>query len=148
MSCVIVESEPKTWSPEEMELVQGRPFTTRPVHLGCDAHDMDFDNREVWSTDFHAMIAKPPGRWEQEHATPCEPTHYLMCGSRYFGDDLCGLECSRFGDYLCDFPTPGRKRKTCSMPLCGSCRVERGEFDYCPQHDEAMQRDVVASKKA
>lgn len=47
----------------------------------------------------------------------------------------CSICESRLAAYVCDFPTPSRKTRTCDKPLCDQCRVSpEPDIDYCPTH--------------
>ena len=49
--------------------------------------------------------------------------------------------CSRYADFLCDFPLTGKKvGQTCSAPMCARCATwvvgTKGEDQrYCPPHE-------------
>lgn len=42
--------------------------------------------------------------------------------------------CSAPGRYLCDHPTPGGRRSTCSRAMCARHRAARGALDLCVEH--------------
>jgi len=48
--------------------------------------------------------------------------------------------CGAPASWLCDWPT--EKAKSCSRPLCESCRHRAGPLDYCGQHK--AERDARA----
>lgn len=145
MACAIVHSAPRIYSVEELEELFGSPGRwPQQLHLNCAAHDRDYGLPDRYSAGFRRRIVKSQEEVKAELAQDCVPLldGLFVCGGRSLADDLCGLACGMFADYLCDFPTPNRKRvKTCSMPLCSTHRVEQGDgLDYCPQHDLAMRQ--------
>lgn len=42
--------------------------------------------------------------------------------------------CRRSGAFLCDHPTPGGRRTTCSRAMCAEHRTMSGPLDLCAEH--------------
>lgn len=45
------------------------------------------------------------------------------------------IKCGSRADLLCDWKTPGGRRKTCDAPICGRCTTSPApDKDLCPEH--------------